>query len=207
MQFSNRAPPLETLDAGQCTGSKDGSLEVAASSFRAAGSSRFFSRSLMNSSYFAVPGRGGASAGKPPSHCGTKSPIPSARLSLTVPQAPRPHESSTSARRVVSGRELIGIGGAGNGAVGEAILALQVSKSGLFESLWCYDTIHFFVGFSRRTSRFAGHRPGGCRPWSRLTSSCASDAMPRRHRTSCRAGTWLENPGYGTAGPGTRFKA
>ena len=42
-----------------------------ASSFGGAGSRRCFSRSLMSSSYFAVPGRGGASAGKPPSQTGT----------------------------------------------------------------------------------------------------------------------------------------
>ena len=44
------------------------------------------SRSFMNSWYFAVPGRGGASAGKPPSHCGMYSPIPSASFSSMVPQ-------------------------------------------------------------------------------------------------------------------------
>ena len=37
---------------------------------RGAGISRCRSRSAMNASYFAVPGRGGASAGRPPAHCG-----------------------------------------------------------------------------------------------------------------------------------------
>ena len=36
-----------------------------------AGSRRLRSRSAMYASYFAVPGRGGASDGRPPSHCGT----------------------------------------------------------------------------------------------------------------------------------------
>jgi len=43
----------------------------------AAGISRFRSRSFMNSSYFAVPGRGGASADSPPAQTGM--------ASLTVP--------------------------------------------------------------------------------------------------------------------------
>src|SRR5258708_39331727 len=38
----------------------------------------------MNSSYFAVPGRGGASGGKPPAHCGMYSPIPSASFALML---------------------------------------------------------------------------------------------------------------------------
>ena len=46
---------------------------LACSSFSrwSAGNSRCRSRSFMYSSYFAVPGRGGASAGRPPAHCGT----------------------------------------------------------------------------------------------------------------------------------------
>src|SRR5687768_10933906 len=56
-----------------------------ASSLSAAGCRRFLSRSCMNSSYFAVPGLGGASAGMPPAHCGMASLIPAASFSLMDP--------------------------------------------------------------------------------------------------------------------------
>jgi hypothetical protein len=82
-----------------------------ASSLCAAGSRRFLSRSLMNSSYFAVPGRGGASAGKPPAHCGIASVNPAASFSLMVPQAAAPHAISITATRRARWRGLMGICG------------------------------------------------------------------------------------------------
>ena len=39
----------------------------------------------MYSSYFAVPGRGGASAGMPPAHAGMASLMPAASFALMVP--------------------------------------------------------------------------------------------------------------------------
>ena len=69
-----------------------------ASSLSAAGCSRFLSRSCMNSSYFAVPGLGGASAGMPPAHCGMAPLIPAASFSLMDPHPPRPHDASVTAR-------------------------------------------------------------------------------------------------------------
>src|SRR3954465_14384654 len=61
----------------------------------------------MNSSYCAVPGRGGASAGNPPAHCGTKSPKPAASFSLMLPQPPRPLERSATDQRATSWRGLM----------------------------------------------------------------------------------------------------
>jgi hypothetical protein len=82
---------------------------LAASSFAGAGSRRFRSRSFMNSSYFAVPGRGGASAGKPPAHWGIISPNPAASFSLMAPHALRPHARGATASRMARWRVLIGI--------------------------------------------------------------------------------------------------
>jgi hypothetical protein len=77
----------------------------------AAGIRRCFSRSLMYSSYFAVPGRGGASAGMPPAHAGMASLTPAARLALTVPQLLKLQPARTAATIAAIWRALIGIGG------------------------------------------------------------------------------------------------
>ena len=50
----------------------------------------------MNSSYFAVPGRGGASAGMPPAQCGIASLTPAASFSLMVPQPLSPDAEQRS---------------------------------------------------------------------------------------------------------------
>ncbi len=84
-------------------------LDLAAASVGAAGSSRFLSRSLMNASYSAVPGRGGASRGKPPAHCGIASLTPAASFSLMVPQPPSPHAGSVTARTMARWRVRTGI--------------------------------------------------------------------------------------------------
>src|ERR1700677_3752140 len=66
----------------------------------------------MNSSYFGVPGRGGTSAGMPPSHKGRASPAPASEV-LIVLQPPRMHAgSAATASRTASWRGLMGIGGA-----------------------------------------------------------------------------------------------
>src|SRR5712671_5617274 len=65
----------------------------------------------MNSSYLVVPGRGGASAGKPPAHDGIRSLNPAARFSLMVPQAPRSQARSAMARTIAKWRMRIGICG------------------------------------------------------------------------------------------------
>src|SRR5260370_42381033 len=100
------------FSARQCTGSNDEASGFASSFFAGAASRRFLSRSFMNSSYLAVPGRGGASAGKPPAHCGIASLIPAASFSLMVPQALTPHAARATATRTVNWRAAIGIGGA-----------------------------------------------------------------------------------------------
>ncbi len=62
---------VRRVGCAQCTGPSPEFAGVLAASSLTAGSRRLRSRSFMYSSYFAVPGRGGASGGKPPSHCGT----------------------------------------------------------------------------------------------------------------------------------------
>src|SRR5258706_2009274 len=63
----------------------------------------------MNSSYLAVPGRGGASGGRPPVHCGRVSVIPAASLSLMLPQPPSVHAGSPTAAMMARWRMLTGI--------------------------------------------------------------------------------------------------
>src|ERR1700676_356467 len=87
-----------------------GSLVLAVSLVVAAGSRRFLSRSLMNSSYFAVPGRGGASGGRPPAHCGMYSPNPSASFALIVPHPLTAKPAIKIATIVGIWRARIGIG-------------------------------------------------------------------------------------------------
>src|SRR6201991_2071941 len=53
----------------------------------------------MNSSYFALPGRGGASAGRPPAQCGRVSLTLAARFALMVPQPPKPQVNSARPMR------------------------------------------------------------------------------------------------------------
>src|SRR5450755_2723762 len=59
----------------------------------------------MNSSYFAVPGRGGTSAGIPPAHCGTYSPMPEASFSLIDAQPARLHATVVAAARAATRRK------------------------------------------------------------------------------------------------------
>ena len=92
-----------SIRAPQRAGSADGAPGLA-SSLSEAGCSRFLSRSCMNSSYFAVPGLGGASAGMPPAQCGMASLIPAASLSLMDPHPLRPHEASVTARAMARWR-------------------------------------------------------------------------------------------------------
>jgi hypothetical protein len=87
-----------------------GSLVLVASLVVTAGSRRFLSRSFMNSSYLAVPGRGGASAGKPPAHCGMYSPIPSASFALIVPHPLKAKPAIKIATIVEIWRARFGIG-------------------------------------------------------------------------------------------------
>ena len=103
---------LVRFSARQCTGSNDEASGFASSFFGCAASRRFLSLSLMNSSYLAVPGRGGASAGRPPAQCGIASLIPAASFSLMVPQALTPHAGRAMATRTVNWRMVIGICGA-----------------------------------------------------------------------------------------------
>lgn len=58
------------------------------------GSRRSRSRCFIISSYFAVPGRGGASAGRPPAHFGIRSPIPADRCELMLPHPAKLHATS-----------------------------------------------------------------------------------------------------------------
>ena len=81
-----------------------------ASSLVGAGCSRFASRSFIYASYCGVPRRGGASAGKPPAHCGRVSLTPAASFSLTDAQPPKAKPASASARIVAIWRALTGIG-------------------------------------------------------------------------------------------------
>jgi hypothetical protein len=103
---------LVRFSARQCTGSNDGASGFASSFFGCAASRRFLSLSFMNSSYLTVPGRGGASAGRPPAQCGIASLIPAASFSLMVPQALTPHAGRTTATRRVNWRMVTGICGA-----------------------------------------------------------------------------------------------
>ena len=66
---------------------------------------------MQNLSYFAVPGRGGASAGTPPAQAGMASLTPAASFSLMVPQPLRAQPASATARIVTIWRALIGIEG------------------------------------------------------------------------------------------------
>src|SRR6266568_7041241 len=63
----------------------------------------------MNSSYFEVPGRGGASAGMPPAQCGIASLTPAASFSLMVPHPLSAKPASESATIVAIWRVRIGI--------------------------------------------------------------------------------------------------
>jgi hypothetical protein len=56
----------------------------------------------MNSSYFSVPGRGGASDGKPPAHCGITSLNPEARYPLIVPHPQSPLAMNATAAKTAS---------------------------------------------------------------------------------------------------------
>jgi len=64
----------------------------------------------MYSSYFAVPGRGGASAGMPPIHAGMASLTPAETFSLMVPQPVSPLPAKATARIVAMWRALVVIG-------------------------------------------------------------------------------------------------
>ena len=64
----------------------------------------------MYSSYFAVPGRGGASAGIPPIAAGMASLTPAAIFSLIVPQPLTPQPARATVRIVTIWRALVGIG-------------------------------------------------------------------------------------------------
>src|SRR5947208_6352096 len=64
----------------------------------------------MYSSYFAVPGRGGASAGMPPIAAGMASLIPPASFSLIVPQPLTPQPARATVTIVTIWRALVGIG-------------------------------------------------------------------------------------------------
>jgi hypothetical protein len=75
-----------------------------------AGISRFRSRSRMYSSYFAVPGRGGASAGIPPIAAGIASLTPAAIFSLIDPQPLRPQPARATVTMARIWRALVGIG-------------------------------------------------------------------------------------------------
>src|SRR5882724_7606026 len=63
----------------------------------------------MNSSYFVVPGRGGASAGMPPAQAGMASLTPAASFSLMVPHPASAEPASESATMVAIWRVRIGI--------------------------------------------------------------------------------------------------
>src|SRR5258708_34452423 len=63
----------------------------------------------MNSSYLAVPGRGGASDGRPPAQCGRASEIPAASLSLRLLHPPSAHAGSATATIMAIWRMLMGI--------------------------------------------------------------------------------------------------
>src|SRR4051794_32587766 len=67
----------------------------------------------MNSSYFALPGRGGASAGRPPAQCGRVSLMPAPRWAFMVPQPPKPQANSARPTRAKR-REPVDIGGGHN---------------------------------------------------------------------------------------------
>jgi len=68
------------------------------------GRCRSRSRSCMNSSYFAVPGRGGASDGRPPAHAGMESAMPADIFSLIVPQPDSAPSKSAAASSIASWR-------------------------------------------------------------------------------------------------------
>src|SRR5882757_4714385 len=90
--------------------SDEAGVDLVSSSRSDAGIRRFRSRSRMNSSYFAVPARGGASAGKPPAQCGRVSVIPDASLSLMLLHPPSAHAGSATATMMARWRMLVGIG-------------------------------------------------------------------------------------------------
>src|SRR5260370_40093012 len=86
----------------------DHGVDLVASPRSDAGIRRFRSRSFMNSSYFAVPGRGGASAGRPPAHAGMASLTPPESFSLIVPHPLKAPPASESAMIVAIWRGRIG---------------------------------------------------------------------------------------------------
>src|SRR6266853_5657252 len=88
----------------------DGDVDLVSSPRSDAGISRFRSRSFMNSSYLAVPGRGGASAGRPPAHAGMASLTPAASFSLMVPHPLKAKPASESVASVAIWRARISIG-------------------------------------------------------------------------------------------------
>src|SRR6266568_3026768 len=120
---------------------------------------------ILNSSYFAVPGRGGASAGKPPAHDGISSPNPAARFSLMVPQAPRSQARSATARTIAKWRVRIGICGL------REWRATLLSKSGGL----AYPKVQSIMipNLSAVGDKLAISRSRQSRPSSRLTSSLA----------------------------------
>ena len=77
----------------------------------AAGIRRLRSRSFMYSSYLAVPGRGGASEGRPPAQAGMMSAVPPASFSLIVPHPLKAKPASESAKIMAIWRVRICIGG------------------------------------------------------------------------------------------------
>src|SRR4051794_12247095 len=66
----------------------------------------------MNSSYFAVPGRGGASPGIPPAQTGIASLTPAASFSLMPAQPLRPIAGSATANNAAIWRRVTGISSA-----------------------------------------------------------------------------------------------
>src|ERR1700730_14560092 len=125
------------FSAHQCTGSNDAASGFASSVFACAASRRFLSRSFMNSSYLAVPGRGGASAGKPPAHCGIASEIPAASFSLMVPQALRAYADSVTAKRTASWRAVIII--CGTSQPYDLVTLIYTPGDWIVPNLWGYD--------------------------------------------------------------------
>src|SRR5436190_569098 len=89
--------------------SDEDGVDLVSSSRSDAGIRRFRSRSCMNSSYLAVPGRGGASGGRPPAQWGRVSVIPVASFSLMLLHPPSALAGSATATMMARWRMLIGI--------------------------------------------------------------------------------------------------
>src|SRR5882757_1217919 len=94
----------------------------------------------MNSSYFALPGRGGASAGSPPAQCGRVSLMPAARFALMAPQPPKLQVNSARPMRVRR-REPVDIGGRHNSTrergTGSKLSPLEISgRLGIFTAFY-----------------------------------------------------------------------